>query len=111
VITCPAAKSKHLAKPPHHPGSAAAASMLPYQTLPSLDPGGQHFPRGTGLNVPLCCRENDALLCGPRSLKLPTGHLLNRAKSTLAMFPETNLVWTIWRAVGGIRNALLQVRS
>jgi hypothetical protein len=27
------------------------------------------------------------------------------------MFPETNLVWTVWQAIGGIRNALLQVRS
>src|SRR5215831_12661365 len=36
---------------------------------------------------------------------------LNGAKSTLAMFPETNLVWTVLRAIWGIRNALLQVRG
>jgi hypothetical protein len=36
--------------------------------------------------------------------------LFNGAKSTLAMFPETNLVWTVLRAIWGIRNALLQVR-
>jgi hypothetical protein len=37
--------------------------------------------------------------------------LFNGAKSTLAMFHETNLVWTVLRAIGGIRNAVLQVRS
>jgi hypothetical protein len=30
---------------------------------------------------------------------------------TLAMLPETHLVWTVLRAIGGIRNALLPVRS
>jgi len=36
--------------------------------------------------------------------------LLNGAKSTLAVFRQTNLVWTVLRAIWGIRNALLQVR-
>jgi hypothetical protein len=37
--------------------------------------------------------------------------LFNGAKSTLAMLPETHLVWNVLRAIGGIRNALLEVRS
>ena len=28
-----------------------------------------------------------------------------------AMLPETGLVWTVLRAIGGIRNALFEVRS
>src|SRR5215472_7233678 len=31
-------------------------------------------------------------------LKLTAGRLLNGARSTLAMLPETNLVWTVLRA-------------
>ena len=40
-------------------------------------------------------------------MKLVSGCLLSGAKSTLAMLPETNLVWTVLRAIWGIRNALL----
>jgi hypothetical protein len=100
--------------------------------IPSLDAGGQHW-RGTPLALFHYPQEIWNPVWGlPPQKKLGIGagaekirqwgsrgdHLVNRlrcaflngAKSTLAMFPETNLVWTS-RSDWGIRSALLEMRS
>jgi hypothetical protein len=71
-----------------------------------VDAGGQRSPRGTVFNVVPCWRENGGPLGRTALLKLAAECLLNGAKSTLAMLPETKLVWTVLRAIWGIRNAL-----
>ena len=42
-----------------------------------------------------------ALFVEPARMKLLAGRLLNGAQSTLATLPETNLVWTVLRAIWG----------
>ena len=128
-------------KADYRPRSTADQKREHIALIPSLDAGGQHFRRGTCFSVPPTSRNLESGTWGlPPRKKLGIGtegghpgenwqwgsrrdHLvnwlrcafLNGAKSTLAMFPETNLVWTVLRARGlgqppcAVQNAALKI--